>query len=66
MSKKTEAKIQMDRMSGRFYAWKMILAGTFSAVIGGLPPEQMEKHYKIMNYLCKFEKRTSKIKRNRI
>ena len=66
MSKKTEAKIQMDRMSGRFYAGKMILAGTFSAVIGGLPPEQMEKHYKIMNYLCKFEKRTSKIKGNRI
>ena len=39
----------MDRMSGRFYAWKMILAGTFSAVIGGLPPEPLEKHYKIMN-----------------
>ena len=56
----------MDRMSGSFYAWKMILTGTFSAVIGGLPPEQMEKHYKIMNYLCKFEKRTSKIKGNRI
>ena len=28
--------------------------------------EFQEKHYKIMNYLCKFEKRTSKIKRNRI
>ena len=50
MSKKTEAKIQMDRMSGRFYAWKMILAGTFSAVIGGLSPEPLEKSYIIREY----------------
>jgi hypothetical protein len=40
--------------------------GDFLGLTGEKAPETLEKHYKIMNNLCKFEKRTSKIKRNRI